>query len=287
MKFENLLPSILLLFFLLITGGMLSTTQAQVATTTENLSENGLVTGAALQPIVAEAFWRSFFESVMSTSEGETREKARVTALAQSLQLGEVETRYLLVAGHNFGQAVIGLDQAAQTIKMQNGFQITLKVRDQLTKLQQQKAKLLQETTGAFVSKLDEKNRKKIEAYFEETVKPGLKILAQPTTPLAEKNKESIPSSSYSYTATVISWDRLEVYGWGIVIEDYLTEGRDYRLNCSNVRTAGVLSSNASTAFAPAPVQVTTVTPLQHEGTYYAGQFVTTCNVESQGAIVR
>lgn len=237
--------------------------------------------------IVQETLLRSLSKARTESSADEKREESRVSEIAKKLALEKAVTSYLLQITQNFGQSIDKLDREAQDIKMKNGFRLNLKVRGQLIRLQQERVKLVQATMNLLYSKINEDSRKKVETYLVDEVRPNLKLIFGTEMLEDQRSDGRIQGAVYRYDATVAAMENLEVYGWGIVIEDYLIAGNDYRLTCNNERREGVLSSKASTEFLPAPVRVTAVTSLHQDGKYYDGTFTTTCKVETQGAIIR
>lgn len=230
--------------------------------------------------VAYEVLLRSLIELPETSEDARAREKQRVEAHVRETGLSEAGGQALLSAASEFSGRISPLDREAHQAKWQVWLSPERDRFARLSGLQRDKIRVMDSVIYSLQAKLGNEDAVKLPQYIETSIKQKIIVLELPEhIVLTDKSEMPAYGKGYNYCETVLGEERLEMYGWCAVVEDYDVSALGYSVTCSNSGPGGKPSSSAKSGQRPAPFGIVTVTPMCVDGVCYDGTFTTNSSV--------
>jgi hypothetical protein len=230
--------------------------------------------------VAYEVLLRSLIELPETSEDGRAREKHRVAAHIRETGLSEAGGQALLSAASEFLGRISPLDREAHQAKWQVWLSPERDRFTRLSDLQRDKIRVMDSVIYSLQAKLGNEDAVKLMQYLETSIKQKIIVLELPDhILLTDKSEMPAYGKGYNYCETVVGYDRLEMYGWCAVVEDYDVSALGYSVTCSTAGPGGKPSSSAKSGQRPAPFGIVAVTPMCVDDVCYDGTFTTNSSV--------
>ena len=231
------------------------------------------------QHVIYEVLLRSLVELPEKTTDGRAREKCRVETIAKETGLSDAGKEALLSIAQEFFNNVSQLDKVAHEMKWKVWLSPAKELVSGLSALQLDKVGVVLSAVNSINTKLNKEDLSVLRRYVDTSIGAKVSTLKMPDRIVLMDKSEMRAGKGYQHCQTTVGWERSEVYGWCVVIEDYDVSALGYEVTCSISGPGGKPSSSVRSGQRPAPLAVVAVTPLCVDGKCYDGTFTTNSDV--------